>query len=281
MNKFSTGNTAILATLTGLLVAGAATLAVISSSKASSSREKKDLIVDASSSASGTKTSLTQDSGKRVIRDYNIDKNRTVLVLGEVYQWSMASATTELQKLDETNGDIFVLIGSPGGSVLAGEEFITAMESAHNHVYTVCMNLCASMAAIIHQHGYKRLAYDRSILMFHDASGGFQGKFGEMRQLMNMLSRKLEKTNRGIAKRSKLSYEQFADMVQKDLWLDAEDSQNLGLVDDIVKVVPLRSAAGPNANDKVKTNVDQTNPFNIIPMTFGTTGVIQNDNVSN
>ena len=275
MNQRTSLALTVVGTILVLSVAGLVGGSLLSLSSRSS--EIKDVSVDktTSPSTSTAGSTLNEDNGKRVIKDYNISIARTVLITGEINQWAMENATFELQNIDQTDGDIFVLISSPGGSVYAGEGFITAMQSARNHVYTVCMNLCASMGAIIHQYGFKRLAYDRSILMFHDASGGFQGKFGEMRQLMNMLSRKLEKTNRTIAKRSKLSYDQFASLVQKDLWLDAEDSQAQGLVDDIIKVVPLRQPPTIMFEDNRKRTklINGDNPINILPMTFGVIGM--------
>lgn len=175
-------------------------------------------------------------SKKKLVKDVAVDFDRTVYLDGEVHGYSMNKAIKELKAIDDTTGPIFVLINSPGGSVFDGERFISAIESASNPVYTVCTNLCASMGAIIHQYGTKRFAYDRSVLMFHDASGGLRGPVKNMKSMLSFIERKIQKVNAYIAKKSGMSYESFMKLHAHDLWIDAEDAKDLKLVDDIIIV---------------------------------------------
>lgn len=202
----------------------------------------------------------------KVLRATNANPQRVIFIYTPIDFYSMELATKKLQELDQTQGEIYVLLSSPGGSVFAGESFITAMQSARNRVNTVCVDFCASMAAIIHQHGTKRYAYDRATLMFHDASGGAQGQMNEMVNLLSYINRKLEKTNRYIASRSKLSYEQFKQMATfQDLWIDAEDAQAHGLVDDLIKVIP----ASPQDEQILieMRKLRENGTMNVIPLT--------------
>lgn len=200
------------------------------------------------------RTTLSEQVSVKV-ENVNVDFNRTVNLFGEVSEESVSDAIAGITKLnnEDPKKPIFLLIASPGGSVFAGEQLLSAMESVKAPVYTVCTSLCASMAAIIHQYGTQRLAYDRSILMFHDASGGLQGEVKKMHSMLTLIERKLERTDRYIAQRSGMSYEKFLDMHKYDLWIDAVDAKQSGLVDKIIKIQsPKAGATGPSAEAVMK-----------------------------
>lgn len=212
----------------------------------------------------------------KTLMNLKADSNRLVLVVGEVNYSSMEEAKNKLQQIDKTKGPIYVLISSPGGSVFAGESFITAMQSAENPVYTVCLDICASMGAIIHQYGTQRYAYDRATLMFHDASGAARGKVGEMMSLLSFIDRKLEKTNRYIAIRSGMSYDKWTQMSVRDLWIDSEDAYKEGLVDKIVRVIPLGNLSLDELLMNKGNRFGSEGAVRVLPMTFG----LSDDSVS-
>lgn len=128
-------------------------------------------------------------------------------------------------KLAARSGDpIWVLIDSPGGSVIAGAQIISAIESAGVEVNTVCLSLCASMGAIIHQHGTKRYMVDRSFLMFHEASGGVSGTMPQMLSQLKSMNRYINKMIAKIATRAGISFKDLSSKLAAELWIDAEDS---------------------------------------------------------
>lgn len=175
-------------------------------------------------------------STKKVIRTLKISPYRTLVLFGEVEQNAelLARDVTRLSK--QSKEPIVLLIDSPGGSVFSGEKLVSAIEASRADVYTVCVGMCASMAAIIHQYGTKRLATDRSILMFHDAAAMVGGRVSEMLSILNMIQRKLEKTNHYIANRSGIPYNDLIRLESSNFWVDAEDALQLKLVDGLVVV---------------------------------------------
>lgn len=173
---------------------------------------------------------------KKTIRRLSINPNRTLTVYGEVtYETEeVGKQITALSK--HSQEPIVILINSPGGSVLSGEKVVSAMEASRADVYTVCTGMCASMAAIIHAYGTKRLATDRAVLMYHDASAMVGGRVSEMLSILNLIRRKLDKTNHYIANRSKLSYQELLSLEANNFWIDSEDAMEKGLVDGLVVV---------------------------------------------
>jgi ATP-dependent protease ClpP protease subunit len=101
---------------------------------------------------------------------------KIVPVVGEVNQ----SLLSQAQKLNKLAGEstIYVLINSPGGSVLVGNVFIQAMEMAKARGSTIecaVTNLAASMGMHILAHCDKRYVLTGGILLFHEARVGVQG----------------------------------------------------------------------------------------------------------
>lgn len=225
-----------------------ATLAVVTwgvKTASSPNYDNQDVLVPspkASVPIVGTRTelnrlSLTQPETKTV-KTLKVDPKRTVTIDFPIgyYEHLDNAVKKQLNELGNSKEPIYVLLNSPGGSVDVGNEFVSLMQAADGPVYTVCVGLCASMAAIILEHGTKRFALDRSTIMFHDASGGARGSLGEMNSILQFYRRGIEKTNRYIAERSSMKYETFMELQKDNLWIDAEDAKSLNLIDDLVRL---------------------------------------------
>jgi ATP-dependent Clp endopeptidase proteolytic subunit ClpP len=190
----------------------------------------------------GTKAEVSKLSTlvneSKVIKTLEIDEKRSVKINFPIgyFKESDDAVKEQLKQLGNSKDPIFVLLDSPGGSVDVGNEMISLMQAADGPVYTVCVGLCASMAAVILEHGTKRFALDRSTIMFHDASGGARGSLGEMNSILQFYRRMVEKTNRYIAERSSMKYETFMELQKDNLWIDAEDAKSLNLIDDLVRL---------------------------------------------
>lgn len=173
---------------------------------------------------------------KSIPREYNLSGYRIVYVYGVIGEGLSATVAKQILQLGKTGEPITILINSPGGSVLDGAEIISAMEAAKGPVNTICVELCASMAAMIHSYGHKRLMLDRSIVMYHPASGGLEGEVDKMYSRLSTLKRYVDKLDANVAKRAKLTPEEFRNLYMKELWLDAEDATQQGFADGIVFV---------------------------------------------
>lgn len=172
------------------------------------------------------------------VRSIELQSEQVLRLNGEVGV-NIDNLIVQLNKLnkDKKVKEIYVLIDSPGGSVLDGARFVSAIEASSKPVYTVCTAMCASMAAIIHQYGSKRFMLDRSLLMFHDAAGALQGPLPQMRSRLNFFDRLTTKMDAYIAKRAGVDLTEFMNSLHSEVWIDAEDSTTKHFNDEIVYVV--------------------------------------------
>lgn len=166
----------------------------------------------------------------------DLNDNNTITIFDEISganSEAVAGAINNLNRLG--NGSpIYLLLDSPGGSVIAGSKVIAAIEASKRPVYTACVTICASMAAMIHSYGKKRLMMKGSILMFHNASGHVEGEFPRMVSLLTTLGRYVEKMDENVVSRSKLSKEKFMSLANNEFYIDGDDAVAYGLADQVV-----------------------------------------------
>jgi len=172
----------------------------------------------------------------KTITHYDLRGSNVVTIIGPIGA-EAGTAAKEILELGETGEPVWVLIDSPGGSVIDGAQIVSAIQSSKSPVYTVCLSLCASMAFIIHQYGTERYMVDRSILMAHPATGGSQGTLQQMRSRLTMISNYVEKLNVYISHRAGIDPATYANLTISELWMDAEVSLQNHFADKIVSVL--------------------------------------------
>lgn len=181
-------------------------------------------------------TDRLQSGSKFKLKELNLSNNRQVYVYGIIDSGNSSLIAKQILYLGKSPEPLTVIINSPGGSVVDGAEIISAMEAAKGPVNTLCVELCASMAAMIHQYGTNRLMINRALVMFHPASGGLEGEVDKMSSRLGTLKRYIGKMEANVAKRAKISYDEYKRLSGVELWLDAEDAVNQGFADSIVFV---------------------------------------------
>lgn len=207
----------------------------------------KIVITDSAKAAAPTQT----------VNKLTLNMPQVLILAGEVNGVSSASVIRGIKALQANKAPIYLLIDSPGGSVLDGAQVLSAIEASKVPVNTVCMRMCASMAFVIHQFGTKRLAVSRSILMAHPASGGVNpGQIQNMLNLLKTITNYIDKMDAFIAKRAGLGTEEFHAMIAHELWLDAEDATARRFNDEIVYITnDLNESATPVNTDERLRNI--------------------------
>ena len=123
-------------------------------------------------------------SSERVYDLYScLLKERIIILTGEIDDAMSSSICAQLLYLSSISSEpIQMYINSPGGSVSAGLAIYDIMKYIRCDVSTICMGICASMAAVLLSAGTqgKRSALSNSEIMIHQPMGGMQGQAKDM-----------------------------------------------------------------------------------------------------
>jgi ATP-dependent Clp protease protease subunit len=94
-----------------------------------------------------------------------VDEERATQVVSDIQ---------EANRLPSTN-PIRLYINSGGGSVLAGNRIVQAIEASRRPVDTICVGMAASMSGLVYSYGAHRYQLPRTIVMLHDGYFSTEG----------------------------------------------------------------------------------------------------------
>jgi ATP-dependent Clp protease protease subunit len=163
-----------------------------------------------------------------------------IIFLGSVVEDSMANticAQLLLLNAEDPKADISIYVNSPGGSVTAGMAIYDTMQFVENDVATFAMGLAASMGQFLLCAGTrgKRYALPHARIMMHQPSGGIGGTASDIAiQAEQMLYVKKTMAER-IAFHTGQSIDQIEADSDRDRWFTADEAQDYGFVDHVVR----------------------------------------------
>jgi len=177
---------------------------------------------------------LTKDK-KVKVKTINVEANQVIYLNVPIVDETVNMAIEAIKQADESGAsEIYLVLNSPGGSVLDGARLVSFIKYSGLTVHTVCEGICASMAAQIHQVGATRLMTPGSVLMFHPASGGVQGTMDQMSHQLGAFSRLVDRLDMEVAKRAGLDYKEYKNRLESEYWLESQDAINDGFADGLV-----------------------------------------------
>lgn len=138
-----------------------------------------------------------------------------------------------LQSVDEST-DISIYINSPGGVVSAGLGIYDTMKLVKPKVNTICTGMAASMASVLLCAGHERSILPHAKVMIHQPLGGAQGQASDIL----IAAKEIEKCRKElctlISNHTKQPYDKVFQDMDRDFWLDAQESVDYGIVDRIL-----------------------------------------------
>lgn len=226
----------MLGTGAGALIAYSNFKETLNSLPVSKNNQALDLgiLPDVSKLAEPTSPVLVENGNG--VKTLNLKKAAFIVLYGPIMENGNEIAA-HIREASQKNDELYLLIDSPGGNVITGGAIVSAIEASPVPVNTVCLQLCASMAAMIHQYGTQRYVVNRSLLMFHDASGGVMGSFPQIMSQMNTFNRFVNKMFAHTAKRSGQQYKDFVSKLGSEVWIDGEDAVQQKYSDGLVNVI--------------------------------------------
>ena len=160
-------------------------------------------------------------------------KDRIIVLGGEIDDNKANVIVAELLYLDSLNNkDISLYINSPGGSVTAGMAIYDTMNFIKSDVKTICIGLCASMAAVLLSSGSKkkRYALPNSEIMIHQPLGGIEGQATEIKIAAEHILKIKEKINVMLATNTGKDIRIIENDTERDYFLSSKEALEYGLI---------------------------------------------------
>ena len=165
-------------------------------------------------------------------------KDRIIFISGEIDDNLANSVIAQLLYLDSINHDeISLYINSPGGSITSGMAIYDTMEFVKSSISTICLGMCASMAAFLLSCGDKGKRYilPNAEVMIHQPLGGASGQATEIKIAAERILKLKDKLNRILSINTKQSLEKIENDTERDNFMDSKEALEYGIVDKIIK----------------------------------------------
>lgn len=136
---------------------------------------------------------------------------------------------------EDPKKDIEFYINSPGGMVTAGLAIMDTMNHIQPQVSTVCVGMAASMGALLLSAGQKgkRFALPNAEVMIHQPSGGAEGMASDIEITAKQILKLRGRLNKILAKNTGQKLDKIEKDVDRDFFMDAEESLKYGIIDKI------------------------------------------------
>lgn len=166
-------------------------------------------------------------------------KDRIILVTEEINSATSTSIVAQLLALEAEDGDapITMYINSPGGSITDGMAIYDIMNRISCPIITIGVGMAASMGAVLLSSGTKGMRYctPNATVMIHQPLGGVQGQATEIEIVAQRILKLRKKLYSLLAQNAGVDFEVMARACERDNYLEAEESLELGLVDEILE----------------------------------------------
>ena len=166
-------------------------------------------------------------------------KDRIILVTEEINPATSTSIVAQLLALEAEDADapITMYINSPGGSITDGMAIYDIMNRISCPIITIGVGMAASMGAVLLSSGTKGMRYctPNATVMIHQPLGGVQGQATEIEIVAQRILKLRKKLYSLLAQNAGVDFEVMARACERDNYLEAEESLELGLVDEILE----------------------------------------------
>lgn len=165
--------------------------------------------------------------------------DRILWVAGPVNDKMSTVVQAQLMFLNsvDKSGDITMHVDSPGGSVKSGLSIVDVMDYISNDIRTVNTGMAASMGSVLLGAGTKgkRSSLRFSKTMLHQSSGGASGNIQDAEITMKEWKRTNDILFELLGEYCNKPPSKIKKDSQRDLWLDANEAMNYGIIDEIIQ----------------------------------------------
>ena len=124
-------------------------------------------------------------------------------------------------------------INSLGGDVFDGMAMYNVIKRREAKTTVYIEGIAASIATIIALGADEVIMAENSLFMIHNAWGGTSGEAKDMRKTAETLDKITSELTDIYVKKTGLSYDALAEMMDEETWLNAQEAFDLGFIDTI------------------------------------------------
>jgi ATP-dependent Clp protease protease subunit len=145
--------------------------------------------------------------------------------------------TAQLLAYAESEGDIRVIVNSPGGHVESGDTIHDMIRFVGNRVKMIGTGWVASAGAHIFLGAEKerRLCLPNTRFLLHQPAGGMRGQASDIQIEAEQIIQMRDRVNRMIAAETGQAVERIVKDTQRNFWMNAEAAVEYGIVSRIIK----------------------------------------------
>jgi ATP-dependent Clp protease protease subunit len=177
--------------------------------------------------------------GERAFDIYSLLLKERIIFLGTQIDDQIANlVVAQLLYLarEDPEKDISIYIHSPGGVVTAGLAIYDTMQLITPDVSTICVGSAYSMGTVLLCAGAKgkRYALPNSTIHMHQGRAGTQGQITDIKIAAKEFERLDELVAKILSKHTGQSLDKIRQDTDRDIYFNAEQAVEYGLVDDIL-----------------------------------------------
>lgn len=178
--------------------------------------------------------------GERAYDIYSLLLKERIVFLGTPIDDNVANLiVAQLLFLDreDPERDIHLYIHSPGGIIYAGLAIYDTMQAVRCPIETIAVGSTASMGTILLAAGTpgRRYALPNATIHIHQPLGGAQGQATDVQIQAEEILRLRSKVNEILANHTGQPLERIQADTERDLYMDAQQACEYGLVDEVIK----------------------------------------------
>lgn len=176
-----------------------------------------------------------------LFRTIKLTKKNSYTLSGSINQDSIKKAILAIADLDHSRASkgepIYLVLKSPGGSVMAGERLIQFAKHIPN-LHTISIYAASMAHAIVQALPGTRFATEHNIMMAHRARGSFQGQFetGEVESQLKLFKKVVRTMELRNSSRIGISLEEYKKRIVNEWWAHGLYSKQQNIVDEIIDI---------------------------------------------
>ena len=179
--------------------------------------------------------------GERAYDIYSLLLKERIIFLGTPIDDQIANViVAQLLFLnhEDPEREIRMYINSPGGVIYAGMAIYDTMKIISNPISTTAVGVTASFGTVLLAAGTKgrRYALPHATIHMHQPLGGAQGQATDIAIAAKQIMRQKEILNGILAENTGQSLEVIERDTDRDIYMDAKQAMEYGLVDQVLEV---------------------------------------------